>query len=134
MHIFGYFAVVFAFLLYIVTIFISGTSSKLFHEIMEFVLIVQCLGFLRLRWGSSNLGVFSFLDGFSQMELLFIPPVLSWGFPVGYYEDSYDSVAFVWGNHNFIQQMSSIIIVFIAFQLVLLSVFVVGKLRNWWIE
>ena len=103
--------------LYLIVMFIQ--DKRTYHEQMSYIMLLQCIGLSRMRGYPIANAVFGALTGFSQMEMLFIPNVFYLNFPEGYDELGYASVEFAWGNHNYINHMGSLLLIYLPLQLFL---------------
>lgn len=112
-----------------VIIVLSIPQRRTYHEQMTFIMFLQCIGLLRMRGYPIQPYVYSILQGFSQMELTFIPNIFFSLFPISYKQTSFDAMKFTWGYQNFIQHMGSIFLVFIPLQ-TLLFIYYAAKNRD----
>lgn len=53
------------------------------------------------------------------MEFNFIPNALFMLFPIGYFEQSYETLKYAYGDHNFVRGTGSCMLVFFFFELIL---------------
>ena len=72
----------------IFTIVLAISEKRTHHEIMTFIMFIQCIGLLRMRGYPIDYYVYTTLLGFSQFEFNFIPNLFFMLFPEGYYETS----------------------------------------------
>ena len=72
--------------IFFIIIVLSIPERKTYHEQMTFIMLLQCVGFLRMRGYPIQNYVYTVFVGFSQMEMLFIPNVFFGLFPVSYVE------------------------------------------------
>lgn len=76
-------------------------------------MLIQIIGLLRMKGYPLAAGVYEVLHGYSYTELHFIPNLFFDLFPQGYKEDSANSVAFCFGDHNFVRNIGSPLLIFL---------------------
>ncbi len=59
-------------------------SRRAYHEVMAFIMSIECIGLLRMRSYPLQVDVFTVLQGFSQYEFNFIPNGIITLYPLGY--------------------------------------------------
>lgn len=78
---------------------------------------MQLIGLIRYCRYPVAAKAFNILQGFSILEFLYVPNVFLNAFPIIYSEVTYPIMSFVNINHNFIVNIGSELIIFLALQL-----------------
>lgn len=101
-------------------------NRKGYHEIMSFIMALQIVGLIRSKIYPIDFNVYSVLVGYSYFELSFIPNGFITLFPVNYNEIGVQSVIFSFGSHNLINNIGSIIEIYVGLQ-ILLGIYYIVK-------
>ena len=74
---------------------------------MSFIIVIECIGLIRMRSYPLEVNVFTVLDGFALYEWNFVPNWIVESYPVGYDENALPSIIFAIQNHNFFNNLGS---------------------------